>query len=246
MEGPTPVSALLHAATMVTAGVFLVLRFSIVFEFSNYNLQIMAFLGGITAFFSAICCIFQNDIKKVIAYSTCSQLGYMFFACGFSNYNIAIYHLFNHAFFKALLFLGAGIIIHSLFDEQDMRKMGKLIYILPISYISMLIGALSIMGVPFLTGFYSKDLILELTFSRLIINAEFIYFLGSLTAMFTAIYCAKIIMQVFILGENYNNLILKVQENSFIMLFCIIMLTIFSIFIGYLMSDLLIGKGSFI
>ena len=201
----------------------------------------MAFFGGITAFFSAICCIFQNDIKKIIAYSTCSQLGYMFFACGFSNYNIAIFHLFNHAFFKALLFLGAGVIIHCFFDEQDMRKMGKFVYNLPLTYMCILIGALAIMGFPFLTGYYSKDLILESTYGRFILNAEFIYYLGALTAFFTAVYCCKILMQAFIYGENYSNLILKSKEGSNIMLFCIIILTIFSIFIGYLMSDALIG-----
>jgi NADH:ubiquinone oxidoreductase subunit 5 (subunit L)/multisubunit Na+/H+ antiporter MnhA subunit len=201
----------------------------------------MAFLGGITAIFSAICCIFQNDIKKIIAYSTCSQLGYMFFACGFSNYNIALYHLFNHAFFKALLFLGAGVIIHCLFDEQDMRKMGRLIYSLPLTYTCILIGALAISGFPFLTGYYSKDLILESTYGCFVLNASFIYYLGSLTAFFTAVYCSKILIQVFFYGESYNHLILKPKEDLNIMLFCIIILAVCSIFIGYLMSDALIG-----
>jgi len=165
----------------------------------------------------------------------------MFFACGFSNYNIAIFHLFNHAFFKALLFLGAGVIIHCFFDEQDMRRMGKFVYNLPLTYTCILIGSFAIMGFPFLTGYYSKDLILEYTFGRFILNAEFIYYLGALTAFFTAVYCGKILMQAFIYGESHSNLILKSREGSYIMLFCVIILTIFSIFIGYLMSDALIG-----
>jgi len=171
MEGPTPVSALLHAATMVTAGVFLIIRCSPIFEYSNIILCLMTLIGGITAFFCAAIATCQYDIKKVIAYSTCSQLGYMFFSCGLSNYHLAIFHLFNHAFFKALLFLGAGSIIHSLFDEQDMRRMGNLVKFLPYTFICFCIGSLSIIGFPFLTGFYSKDLILEVTFNTYIIDA---------------------------------------------------------------------------
>jgi len=161
MEGPTPVSSLLHAATMVTAGIFLVIRCSPIFEYAPFVLFLICIFGGITSFFSALIGIFQYDVKKVIAYSTCSQLGYMFLSCGLSNYLVAIFHLFNHAFFKALLFLGAGAIIHALYDEQDMRRMGGLINFLPFTYICILFGSLAIMGFPFLTGFYSKDLILE-------------------------------------------------------------------------------------
>jgi NADH:ubiquinone oxidoreductase subunit 5 (subunit L)/multisubunit Na+/H+ antiporter MnhA subunit len=161
MEGPTPVSALIHAATMVTAGVFLVIRCSPIFEFSSFTLNIIAIIGGLTAFVSASIALTQHDIKKVIAYSTCSQLGYMFFACGLSNYYVSLFHLFNHAFFKALLFLSAGSIIHSMRDEQDMRRLGGLSVTMPVTYICFLIGSLSLSGFPFFSGFYSKDVILE-------------------------------------------------------------------------------------
>jgi NADH-ubiquinone oxidoreductase chain 5 len=161
MEGPTPVSALIHAATMVTAGVYLIIRCSPLFENAPTISLIITASGAITAFLAASVGFLQNDLKRVIAYSTCSQLGYMMIACGTSGYNIGLFHLTNHAFFKALLFLGAGAIIHSLSDEQDMRKMGSLVNLLPFTYSMMLIGSLSLMGFPFLTGFYSKDLILE-------------------------------------------------------------------------------------
>src|SRR6201996_5534406 len=153
MEGPTPVSALIHAATMVTAGVFLIIKCSFLFEYVPNLLAIIAIIGALTAFFSATVALVQNDIKKVIAYSTCSQLGYMIFACGLSNYHASLFHLVNHAFFKALLFLSAGAIIHSLSNEQDMRKFGGLAVLLPFTSIMLLIGSLSLMGFPFLTGF---------------------------------------------------------------------------------------------
>lgn len=163
MEGPTPVSALIHAATMVTAGVFLMVRFSPLLEFTPFVLFFMVMFGSITAFFASMVGVFQNDLKKIIAYSTCSQLGYMIFCCGLSNYSVGMFHLSNHAFFKALLFLCAGSVIHAISDEQDIRKMGSLINFLPITYSLMLIGSLALAGFPFLTGFYSKDFILELS-----------------------------------------------------------------------------------
>jgi NADH-ubiquinone oxidoreductase chain 5 len=166
MEGPTPVSALIHAATMVTAGVFLIIRSAPLFEGSSLALTVVTILGSLTAFFAATTGVVQNDLKKVIAYSTCSQLGYMVMICGLSNYSISLFHLMNHAFFKALLFLSAGSIIHALSDEQDMRKMGGLIYFIPFTYTMILIGSLSLMGFPYLAGFYSKDLILELTYDK--------------------------------------------------------------------------------
>jgi len=175
MEGPTPVSALIHAATLVTAGVFLIIRCSPIFEFAHEVLIFIMFIGGITSFFSATIAITQDDIKKVIAYSTCSQLGYMIFICGLSEYNLSLFHLINHAFFKALLFLGAGSIIHSLSGEQDMRKFGSLTKIIPFTYSMMLLGFLALCGFPFLSGFYSKDLILEMTFSKYSIASIFIY-----------------------------------------------------------------------
>jgi len=166
MEGPTPVSALIHAATMVTAGVFLIIRLSPLLEYAPYALICIGVIGGLTAIFAATVGLVQNDIKKVIAYSTCSQLGYMVFACGISNYSVSLFHLMNHGFFKALLFLSAGSVIHAMGDEQDMRKYGGLINTLPMTYSLMLIGSLSLMGFPFLTGFYSKDAILELAYAK--------------------------------------------------------------------------------
>jgi NADH-ubiquinone oxidoreductase chain 5 len=161
MEGPTPVSALIHAATMVTAGVFVLIRSSPLLEYAPTVLISVTVIGGLTALFAASVGLVQNDIKKVIAYSTCSQLGYMVLACGLSNYTTSLFHLVNHGFFKALLFLSAGSVIHGLMDEQDMRKFGGLIGRLPLTYTMILIGSLSLMGFPFLTGFYSKDAILE-------------------------------------------------------------------------------------
>lgn len=175
MEGPTPVSALIHAATMVTAGVFLVVRCSFLFEFSDNILFFVGLIGGLTCLFSSIIGTFQFDIKKIVAYSTCSQLGYMFFSSGLSNYSISLFHLFNHAFFKALLFLSMGSIIHALADEQDFRRMGGLARLLPFTYVMVLIGSIALMGFPFLTGFYSKDFLLELAYARYTVSAHFFY-----------------------------------------------------------------------
>jgi NADH-ubiquinone oxidoreductase chain 5 len=175
MEGPTPVSALIHAATLVTAGVFLVIRCSPLFEFSQTILIFVMFVGGLTAFFAATVAISQDDIKKVIAYSTCSQLGYMVFICGLSEYNLSMFHLVNHAFFKALLFLAAGSVIHSVSGEQDLRRFGKLTKFIPFTYSLMLLGFLALAGFPFLSGFYSKDLILEITFSKHLLGSTFSY-----------------------------------------------------------------------
>jgi NADH-ubiquinone oxidoreductase chain 5 len=166
MEGPTPVSALIHAATLVTAGVFLIIRSSPLFEFTSGILFFILLVGGITSFFAATIAVTQDDIKKVIAYSTCSQLGYMVFICGLSSYNLSMFHLVNHAFFKALLFLGAGSVIHAMSGEQDMRKFGKLTNLIPYTYSMLLVGSLALGGFPFLSGFYSKDLILEMAFSH--------------------------------------------------------------------------------
>jgi len=173
MEGPTPVSALIHAATMVTAGVFLLIRCSTILEYAPNALVVIVIVGAVTAIFAATVGLVQNDIKKVIAYSTCSQLGYMVFACGISNYSTSLFHLMNHAFFKALLFLSAGSVIHAMADEQDFRKLGAIIRAVPFTYSMMLIGSLSLMGFPFLTGYYSKDAILELAVSKYTIEATF-------------------------------------------------------------------------
>lgn len=173
MEGPTPVSALIHAATMVTAGVFLLVRCSPIIEYAPLGLVAVTVIGATTALFAATIGLVQNDIKKVIAYSTCSQLGYMVFACGLSNYSASLFHLVNHGFFKALLFLSAGSVIHAMADEQDMRKLGGLIRQIPFTYSMMLIGSLSLMGFPFLTGYYSKDAILELAYSNYHVSSSF-------------------------------------------------------------------------
>jgi NADH-ubiquinone oxidoreductase chain 5 len=152
---------------------------------------------------------FQYDMKKIIAYSTCSQLGYMFFSCGLSNYHVAFFHLFNHAFFKALLFLSAGVLIHSLFDEQDIRRMGMLLPVFKLVYLAVIIGSLAILGFPFLSGFYSKDLILELVYSRFVIDSIFIYFFALLGAIFTAIYSIKVIFFVFFQHTNVSYVIFR-------------------------------------
>lgn len=166
MEGPTPVSALIHAATMVTAGVFLIIRISPLFEQTPTVLVLVVLMGSLTAFFTSTIGLGQSDLKKVIAYSTCSQLGYMVMICGFSHYNCSLFHLINHGFFKALLFLSAGSVIHAVINEQDFRKMGGLRFILPLSFTCMFVGSVSLMGLPFLTGFYSKDLIIELMYGE--------------------------------------------------------------------------------
>jgi len=249
MEGPTPVSALLHAATMVTAGVFLVIRSSLFFEYSNNILSLLCIFGGVTAIFSGIVAVFQYDIKRIIAYSTCSQLGYMFFSCGLSNYNAAFFHLFTHAFFKALLFLSAGALIHAMFDEQDIRKMGKLVWGFPLLYIAIIIGSLAILGFPFLSGFYSKDLIIELVYSRYLLDSIFIYFLALLGATFTAIYSLKVLFYVFFAKANFfyiyykywNNNVTEVFDLMSVSIFCLIILSIFS---GLLFSDMFVGYGS--
>jgi NADH-ubiquinone oxidoreductase chain 5 len=204
MEGPTPVSALIHAATMVTAGVFLVARCSPLFEHSETALMMVTLVGATTAIFAATIAITQNDIKKIIAYSTCSQLGYMVFAAGLSSYTVSIFHLSNHAFFKALLFLGAGSVIHAMGDEQDMRKMGGLVKILPFTYATMVIGSLDLMGFPFLTGFYSKDLILELSYGSFTIEGRFVHTLGTLAAFFTAYYSTRLAALTFLRAPNGN------------------------------------------
>jgi NADH-ubiquinone oxidoreductase chain 5 len=244
MEGPTPVSALIHAATMVTAGVFLLTRCSYIFEFSLFSLNMVILIGSITAFFASTTGLFQNDMKKIIAYSTCSQLGYMIFACGLSSYDVGMFHLSNHAYFKALLFLGAGSVIHALADEQDLRKMGGLSKILPFSYSIMLIGSFALMGFPFLAGFYSKDIILEISFATYTISSHFSYILGTLAAFATAFYSIRLLYLVFLSSTNGNkNIVFNAHESSLRMTFPLFLLTLASIFIGYLSKELFIGFG---
>lgn len=245
MEGPTPVSALIHAATMVTAGVFLIIRCSPLFEYTPFSLMVITFVGSITAFFAASIGLVQNDLKRVIAYSTCSQLGYMVFACGLSNYSVSMFHLFNHAFFKALLFLSAGAVIHAMNDEQDMRKFGGLVNILPITYSMIVIGSLSLMGFPFLTGFYSKDVILEIAYSKFTIEGTFAHWLGTVSAFFTSFYSFRLIYLTFLNTpqSNYNTFV-KAHEPVFYMLIPLFILAFGSIFIGYITKDMFIGVGT--
>ncbi len=245
MEGPTPVSALIHAATMVTAGVFLLARCSPIFEYCSSILLIITIVGALTSFFGATTALVQNDIKKVIAYSTCSQLGYMIFICGLSHYSIGVFHLFNHAFFKALLFLSAGSVIHAMGDEQDFRKMGGLRKILPFTYSSMVIGSFSLMGFPFLTGFYSKDAILEIAFSKYNCISHFVYFIGSFTAFFTSFYSIRLIFLTFLVRTNsYKSIIKHAHEPDIRMFFPFIVLIFGSIFFGYFFKDMFIGLGT--
>ena len=245
MEGPTPVSALIHAATMVTAGVFLVVRCSPIFEYSQFALNIVAVIGMITAIFAATVAIVQNDIKKIIAYPTCSQLGYMFFAAGIGAYHVAMFHLFTHAFFKALLFLGAGSVIHAFKNEQDIRYMGGAWKKLPYTYVLMIIGTLALTGFPFLSGFYSKDAIIEFAFFKQSSIGNYATFVGVFTAFLTAIYSWRLIFKTFHGPyRNKNVLIGQTQESPFIMLLPLIVLGLGSICVGYFFKDLFIGHNS--
>lgn len=245
MEGPTPVSALIHAATMVTAGVFLIARCSPLFEYAPTALMVVTFVGGMTTFFAATTGVLQNDLKRVIAYSTCSQLGYMVFACGISNYSVGVFHLMNHAFFKALLFLSAGSVIHALSDEQDMRKMGGVVQLLPFTYGMMLIGSLSLTGFPFLTGFYSKDTILELAFANYTISGNFAYWLGAICVLFTSYYSFRLLFLTFLSPTNlYKSSLRKTHDAPFVMALPLILLAVGSIFVGYLGKDMMIGLGT--
>ena len=221
MEGPTPVSALIHAATMVTAGVFLVVKCSPIFENSIFVLNLILVIGASTALFAATIALVQNDIKKVIAYSTCSQLGYMFVAAGLGAYHIAMFHLFTHAFFKALLFLGAGSVIHSMKNEQDMRRMGGLWNKIPITYVFMIIGTLAITGFPFLSGFFSKDAIIEATYYSQSKFAGYAMVVCIFTALLTAMYSWRLIIRTFHGNFNNINVIFSIVNNIInIIIFC--------------------------
>ena len=244
MEGPTPVSALIHAATMVTAGVFLVVRCSPIFEYSPLTLNIITIVGMTTAFFAATVALVQTDIKKIIAYSTCSQLGYMFFAAGVGAYNVAMFHLFTHAFFKALLFLGSGSVIHSFKDEQDINQMGGVYKKLPYTYVFMIIGTLALTGFPFLSGFYSKDAIIEFAYLKGNTTGYYAAGIGILTAVLTSIYSWRLIFKTF--HGDYNNKktnIDEMHEAPLVMLLPLFILAIGAIFAGFLFKDLFIGHS---
>jgi NADH:ubiquinone oxidoreductase subunit 5 (subunit L)/multisubunit Na+/H+ antiporter MnhA subunit len=236
MEGPTPVSALIHAATMVTAGVFLIVRCSFIIDLCPVVLMCMTYIGCATLIVSGVIGLFQNDIKKIVAYSTCSQLGYMVFSCGLSGYNLALFHLFNHAFFKALLFLACGSLIHALKGEQDIRKMGGLHRMMPITYISFLIGSASLIGAPFFSGFFSKDSILELAYIKLCNQNDFhLYFFALCGVALTTLYSLKLIFFSFFSAANgFRKITTNIKENeSFFNAFPLMLLGVLSIFSGF-------------
>ena len=231
MEGPTPVSALIHAATLVTAGVFLIVRCSSLFEKCPNSLFILALMGSLTAFFAGTVGLVQNDLKRVIAFSTCSQLGFMVFACGLSHYSVALFHLANHALFKALLFLSAGCIIHGLLDEQDLRRMGGVLQLLPVSYVMILIGSLALVGFPFLTGFYSKDVILEVALTTSSLSGNFTHWLGCLAAFCTSFYSFRLIFLAFVNPTNTKKSCIENAHDAPIkMVFPLMLLSLGSIF----------------
>ena len=244
MEGPTPVSALIHAATMVTAGVFLVVRCSPIYEYSPLILNFITIVGMTTAFFAATVALVQTDIKKIIAYSTCSQLGYMFFAAGVGAYNVAMFHLFTHAFFKALLFLGSGSVIHAFKDEQNINNMGGVWKKLPYTYALMIIGTLALTGFPFLSGFYSKDAIIEFAYLKGNTTGYYAAGIGIITAFLTSIYSWRLIFKTF--HGEYNNKEIKIEEtheSPLVMLVPLFILSIGAVFAGFLFKGLFIGHG---
>src|SRR6187402_1536838 len=257
MEGPTPVSALIHAATMVTAGVYLLMRASPLLEYSSTVLMLCLWLGAVTTVFSSLIGLFQQDIKKVIAYSTMSQLGMMVIAVGLSSYNVALFHLVNHAFYKALLFLGAGAVIHAVADNQDFRKYGGLRPFLPLTYSVMLIASLSLVAFPFMTGFYSKDFILESAYGQFYFSGTVVYYIATIGAMFTTLYSVKVLYLTFLTNPNgpkvnyiyadttkFNHSHFTSLDGNNYMSLPLIILAIFSIFFGYVTKDIFIGLGS--
>tara|TARA_B100001093_G_scaffold414012_1_gene403994 strand:- start:266 stop:2179 length:1914 start_codon:yes stop_codon:yes gene_type:complete len=244
MEGPTPVSALIHAATMVTAGVFLVVRCSPIYEYSPLILNLITIVGMTTAFFAATVALVQTDIKKIIAYSTCSQLGYMFFAAGVGAYNVAMFHLFTHAFFKALLFLGSGSVIHAFKDEQNINNMGGVWKKLPYTYALMIVGTLALTGFPFLSGFYSKDAIIEFAYLKGNTTGYYAAGIGIITAFITSIYSWRLIFKTF--HGEYNNKNIKIEEtheSPMVMLIPLFLLSIGAVFAGFLFKDLFINNS---
>jgi NADH-quinone oxidoreductase subunit L len=243
MEGPTPVSALIHAATMVTAGVFLVARFSPLYEYAPDALMFIAVVGATTAFVAATIGMTQFDIKRVIAYSTMSQLGYMFFALGVSAYGAAIFHLMTHAFFKALLFLGAGSVIHAMSDEQDMRQMGGIWKKIPITYVMMWIGSLALAGIPYFSGYFSKDIILEAAWADHTWFGNYAFWMGIAAAFMTAFYSWRLIIMTFHGKPRANDHVMShVHESPFVMLLPLFTLAIGAIFAGYVFYGAFVGS----
>jgi len=255
MEGPTPVSALIHAATMVTAGIFILIRCSFLFEMSDNIRTLIIILGAFTALFSALTAIFLYDIKKIIAYSTCSQLGYMAIACGLSQYSTGFFHLINHAFFKALLFLTAGAIIHSFNNEQDIRKLSGLYTRMPLIHSAILIGNIAIMGLPFLSGFYSKDIIIEVTylkaysvFNAAVINVNLIFLVILLATFCTAVYSLRLYYYLFLRQGtiHFKDLRRASIEQPFFIQLVLVVLMLGSIVSGYTLSEVFSAKHNIV
>ncbi len=245
MEGPTPVSALIHAATMVTAGIFMVVRLSPLFEYSETALTVITIVGASTAIFGATVGCVQNDIKRVIAYSTCSQLGYMFFALGVSAYSAGMFHLITHAFFKALLFLGAGSIIHAMSDEQDMRKMGGLYKLIPVTYVFMWIGSLALVGIWPFSGFFSKDIILEAAWGSNTGVGQYAFWLGATAAFLTAFYSWRLIILTFHgTSRADEQTMAHVHESPKIMLLPLAFLALGALFVGIFSVDYFVGENA--
>ena len=244
MEGPTPVSALIHAATMVTAGVFMLARTSPLFEFAPFTLEVVTIVGATTAFVAATIGLVQNDIKRVIAYSTMSQLGYMFFAIGVGAYPAAIFHLLTHAFFKALLFLGAGSVIHAMSDEQDMRKMGGIYKLIPGTYLMMWIGSLALAGVPFFAGYYSKDMIIEVAFASGSGVGMYAFTMGLLAALMTAFYSWRLIFMTFHGKPRADEKVMAhVHESPKVMMIPLLVLAVGAVFSGWYLYADMVGEG---
>ena len=242
MEGPTPVSALIHAATMVTAGVFLLILMSPLIETSLVAQNLILIIGSITCLFASCVAIFQNDIKRIIAYSTCSQLGYMFMAIGVSAYSAAYFHLLAHAFFKALLFLSAGSVIHSMSDEQNIKKMGGIYNKIPLTYVCMLIGSVALMGLPFLSGYYSKDLILELIYLSDLNLKFFSFSIGVFGVLLTSFYSLRLIIHVFHRKNNSDEKVFAhIHESPLVMVIPLVVLAFFSIFFGMFFHNFFAG-----
>jgi NADH-quinone oxidoreductase subunit L len=243
MEGPTPVSALIHAATMVTAGVFMVARLSPLFEYAPNALAFVAVIGGTTAIFAASVGMVQNDIKRVIAYSTCSQLGYMFFAAGVSAYSAAMLHLFTHAFFKALLFLGAGSVIHAMSGEQDMRKMGGIWRQVPVTYAVMWVGSLALAGIPWFSGYFSKDTILEAAWAAETGVGHYAYWMGIFAAFLTAFYSWRLLIMTFHGAPRASDEVMHhVHESPMVMLAPLIFLSLGAVFAGGIAESFFVGE----
>jgi NADH-quinone oxidoreductase subunit L len=244
MEGPTPVSALIHAATMVTAGVFLVARLSPMYEAAPIARDVVVIIGAVTAFFAATVGLVQNDIKRIIAYSTCSQLGYMFAALGVGAYGVGIFHLFTHAFFKALLFLGSGSVIHAMSNEQDIRKMGGLYPHIKLTWAMMLIGTLALTGFPFTAGYFSKDAVIESTFASHGGAGTFAFALLVIAAFFTSFYSWRLMFMTFHGRSRVDKETAEhVHESPNVMLVPLYVLALGSIAAGFIFKDYFIGHA---